>query len=181
MAGRPVYLLILLMPSPRFELRTLTGYSSYSAIRVEARSCNHYCCWKEKKYYIFWVCVCSRSYPACSAHALYCHVFPVWLYHLFHISKRAQFVGLVTEHKMCVFIFSTILAATFLLIRTDEILSEMYVGLHVKYPLFLSDFYETWIISTDFRKILKYKILLQSVQWGPSCSMWTEGRTWRSQ
>jgi hypothetical protein len=30
--------------------------------------------------------------------------------------------------------------------------SEMYIGLHVKYPLFLSDFNETWILSTDFSK-----------------------------
>jgi hypothetical protein len=28
----------------------------------------------------------------------------------------------------------------------------MYIGLHVKYPLFLSDFNETWICSTDFSK-----------------------------
>jgi len=28
----------------------------------------------------------------------------------------------------------------------------MYVGLHVKYPLFLPDFSETWICSTDFSK-----------------------------
>jgi len=28
----------------------------------------------------------------------------------------------------------------------------MYIGLHVKSPLFLFDFHETLIFSTDFRK-----------------------------
>jgi hypothetical protein len=34
----------------------------------------------------------------------------------------------------------------------SEIWSKMYIGLHVKYPLFLSDFNETWICSTDLKK-----------------------------
>jgi hypothetical protein len=34
----------------------------------------------------------------------------------------------------------------------SEILSKMYVALHVKYPLFLSDLNETLIFWTDFRK-----------------------------
>ena len=33
-----------------------------------------------------------------------------------------------------------------------EILSQIYIGLHVKYPLFLLDFNETSICSTDFPK-----------------------------
>jgi len=34
----------------------------------------------------------------------------------------------------------------------------MYIGLHVNYPLFLSNFKETLIFQPDFRKILKYQI-----------------------
>jgi len=33
----------------------------------------------------------------------------------------------------------------------------MYIGLHVKYPLFLSDFNETLTFSTKFRKISNIK------------------------
>ena len=34
----------------------------------------------------------------------------------------------------------------------SEILSYLSIGLHVRCPLFLSDFIGTWIFSTDFRK-----------------------------
>jgi hypothetical protein len=34
----------------------------------------------------------------------------------------------------------------------SEIWSEMYIDLHVKSPLFLSDFIKTWIFPTDFQK-----------------------------
>ena len=34
----------------------------------------------------------------------------------------------------------------------------MWKRFHVKYPLLLSDFNETWIISTDFRKKKKAQI-----------------------
>jgi len=35
----------------------------------------------------------------------------------------------------------------------------MYISLHEKFPLFFSDFNETWIFSKDFRKTLFMKIL----------------------
>jgi hypothetical protein len=49
--------------------------------------------------------------------------------------------------------------------------------LHVNYPLSLSDFNEIRIFSTDFRRSLKYQVLLQSIQWEPSCSMRTDEQT----
>jgi hypothetical protein len=38
------------------------------------------------------------------------------------------------------------------------ILYTTFVGIHVKYPVFLSDFNETWIVLTDFRENLKYHV-----------------------
>jgi hypothetical protein len=53
----------------------------------------------------------------------------------------------------------------------------MYIGLHVKYPLLLSYFNKSWILSTDFRKILDYQLPWQFIQWEPSCSMRIDRRT----
>jgi predicted NodU family carbamoyl transferase len=38
----------------------------------------------------------------------------------------------------------------------SEIFSYMHLLIHAKYPLFLSDFNETLIFSTDFREVLTY-------------------------
>jgi hypothetical protein len=53
----------------------------------------------------------------------------------------------------------------------------MYLGLHIKYPLFSSDFNETWIFSADFVEILQYQVSWKSVQLEPICSLPTDGRT----
>jgi len=48
-------------------------------------------------------------------------------------------------HKFCLKRFSR-------LEEFSETQPQMYIGLQVKYPLFLSDFTKTWIILADFRK-----------------------------
>ena len=61
--------------------------------------------------------------------------------------------------------------------RTERDMIKNVYWFYVKYPLFLSHFNATWIFSTDLRKILKYQISWESVQWQPSCSMQTDGQT----
>jgi hypothetical protein len=49
-------------------------------------------------------------------------------------------------------------------------------GLHVKYPMFLSNITQIWIFYTDFHKSLQNQHLLKSAQWGAKL---TDGRTHR--
>ena len=68
------------------------------------------------------------------------------------------------------------MSETVLILRiNDRDMIKMRIVLHVKCPLFLSVWNEILIFSTNVRKILKYRISLQSVQWEQSCSMRTDG------
>ena len=57
-------------------------------------------------------------------------------------------------NKKCVFLFSLQLFSERLLIRRRIKWHTVinYIGLHVKFPLLLSDLNENWILSTSFRK-----------------------------
>jgi len=59
---------------------------------------------QNNEHYILLVC-----YPACNAHAPYCHLWPVTLYNIFpHYFINGMIFGKkVIEHKMCVLISST--------------------------------------------------------------------------
>jgi len=132
---------------------------------------------EKQKYYIFWVCVCSLGYPARKAHAPH-YIFicgiPCCIIFFSTLPRTPQYSEKkVNEHEMSILIFPT---TTVWNIPNSKkypakISSEMYICLHVQYPLFLSDFNETWIFSTDLQKILKYQMSQKSIQWELSCSM----------
>jgi len=67
------------------------------------------------------MCVCSLNYPACNAHAPYCHLWPVWLYQTFshYLIDRGIFWG--AGIIKCVFWFTLqILSEMFIILRRNE-------------------------------------------------------------
>jgi hypothetical protein len=75
-----------------------------------------------KKYEIFLACVCSRRYPACSAHAPY---FPLWLVQLYNILPHylinSTIFGKEKLNIKCVFWFAlATLSETFIVLRRTE-------------------------------------------------------------
>ena len=81
-----------------------------------------------------------------------------------HLRAVPQYSGGISEHSVQ---------------QQSEVWKEVCVGLHVKYcyccpSVMKLEFYQ------HFRKISKFQISWKSVQWKPSCSMRTDGQTWRS-
>ena len=102
---------------------------------------------------------------------------------LFHIiSQMTWFLKKMLLNIKCVFWFSLqLLSETFLIIRRTErdMIKKMYIGLLVKYRLFLSYFNDTWIFLTYILKILKYQKFhgsLSSGSWVVPLGQ-TDGRT----
>jgi hypothetical protein len=61
---------------------------------------------------------------------LYCHLWPVWLYHIFSTlsHKRHDFREKVIEHKMCVLISLQLSPETFVILR--RIWRDIIINVH---------------------------------------------------
>ena len=90
------------------------------------------------------MCAWNQRYPACYAHVVYRAV--QYFSTLSH--KRHDF------RDVCFDILYIVCPKYFSFQELSKVWSKMYIGLNVKYPLFLSDFDVTGICWTDFRKFL---------------------------
>ena len=140
--------------------------------------------WKNNKYYIFPVCVCSLRYPACNAHAPYCHLWPLWLYCIFPYylidSTIFEKKYILLNLKKCVH-FLYIFCPKVSIVRRIKrgMIKYVYVGLHSKYPLFLSVLMKLESSRQISKKILRYQISRKSIQWEWELRCCTRTDTWR--
>ena len=98
-----------LAPPPPPPSPPRTGQSVYVQRNTEPHFVKPLLQWKSNTYYILWVRVCSLRYPACNAHAPYCHLWPVWLYNIFprYLTNGTIFGERNLLNTKCVLIFST--------------------------------------------------------------------------
>jgi hypothetical protein len=100
----------------------------------------------ERNYYIFRVCVCSLRYPARKAHAPYCHLWPVRLYNIcpHYLTNSNIFEKKKFQNLKCVSLFFANFVWTIShSYKNWARWAKMYIGLHVTYSSFMSDFNET--------------------------------------
>jgi hypothetical protein len=88
---------------------------------------------------------------------LYCHLWSIWLYHMFphYLINGTIFRKKKELHKMCFLIFSANFVWNISHSKTNSASYYhkcTYIGLHVKYRLFLSNLNETWFSQQIFQK-----------------------------
>ena len=108
----------------------------------------------KNQYYLFWVCVCSRSYPACRVHVQYYIVICVLSGSaiFFHSSQRGRFSADRFERKMYILISSTTFAWN---ISYSEKNLEIIVNVHSssrKVPVIIAIFWWNVNFSNTFSK-----------------------------
>ena len=116
--------------------------------------------WKSSKCYIFWLRVCGLGYPACDAHAPYCHPWSVRLHNIPHYLINGTILGRKLLN-INVFRFSLHLPQILIFLRNEQHMIINVRRYSCKVPLFLSDVNEFWIFSTGFSKDTQKSIFMK--------------------
>jgi len=99
-------------------------------------------------------------------------------FHVHSFTARFSKKKILLNIKCVIWFSLQFLSETFLILRRMErdMVKDVYRSF-CQVPLFLSDFNETYIYWTDFRKILSHQILWKSPPVEPSWSMRTDTTT----
>jgi hypothetical protein len=126
------------------------------------------------------VCVCILRYPACNAHAPYCHLWPDRLYNIFPYylinGTIFEIKNKFTERKMCVLICAIILSQMFLFLRNIERdMIKMHISLRV--PVIFVRFERNLNCLNRYSKKPQISnFIKKTFQWEPSYSIGRKGR-----
>jgi hypothetical protein len=94
-----------------------------------------------------------------------------------HYPINSKIFGKVLLNTKYVLIFSPTFVCIFshcTYVEFSQISSQTNAGVYVKYSLFLSDFNQSSIFSTNFRKVLKFEIFVKILPVGAEYSMRTD-------
>jgi hypothetical protein len=113
---------------------------------------------------------------------LYCHLWCVWLYHIFpHYLINGMVFGKTLLNIKCVFWFSLqILSKSFLILRIIQ--WDVIIHVHrssCKVPVIRQILMKLEFSRQIFEKYSNNHISWKSIQWEPSCTMRAEGQMGR--
>ena len=129
------------------------------------------------KYCIFWMCVCSLRYPACTAHAPYFHMWLVLFCNIVphYLTNGTIFEKTNIEPKMCFDFLLQLMFETFLILRRMKrhIIIKMKIQVYrtIIRPVVTCSS-ETWTLTAKDEKKLTHFWKPNTKEYIWSCQYW---------